>query len=498
MKRPALALALVLSVNAAPHPALAQPAHSAEADRAEARERFDRGLRLFNAGENAGALAEFKRAYDLIPNVLVLYNMGLVYAQMGRPVEATDALGRVLANPGTLSPERLATARHTLDDQAPRIAEVSVDAGVDGASIQVDGVEAAKTPLAGPLRVTSGTHVIGVVAPGFSPQRKEVTIAGGEKQALKFDLVAMQGRLAHLTVKTHVPGADVFVDDQRIGATPLATSVSLAPGARHIELRRSGYVTAREDVTLPDGATGEVTLEPDEDPSVLAAMGGMLALDLRETQTVVTVDGRPRGVYAAPLRLMAGPHHLLLERGDFEPFERDVSIEPGATVTVSVRLEPTPEYRARFASHAQAQRTWGLVSLIGGAVLVGGGVGLVVYDANQRSSGHSTINGLVAKNSLGQICDPGQLTTVLEQNCLDPISVANTKINDANTRDYAGWSAVGLGAAAVALGVTLLVTGDDPHKYDRQAPDAEKAGARVVPTLWTARGGGGAAIVGSF
>src|SRR5258708_27144186 len=101
----------------APHAASAQSGDTAPEARTEAAERFDRGLRLFNRGDTASALAEFRRAYALIPNVLVLYNIGLVYAQMGRPVEASDALEQVLASPGALSPERLATARRSHDEQ---------------------------------------------------------------------------------------------------------------------------------------------------------------------------------------------------------------------------------------------------------------------------------------------------------------------------------------------------------------------------------------------
>ncbi|MGD0053700.1 MAG: hypothetical protein ABSD03_17985, partial [Vulcanimicrobiaceae bacterium] len=109
--------------------------------RAEAGERFDRGLRLFNGGDNAGALVEFRRAYELVPNVTVLYNIGLVYSQMSRAVEATDALNQVLAAPGQLSSERLAIARRTRDDQAARIAEIAVAANVEGARVEVDGIE---------------------------------------------------------------------------------------------------------------------------------------------------------------------------------------------------------------------------------------------------------------------------------------------------------------------------------------------------------------------
>jgi tetratricopeptide (TPR) repeat protein len=94
----------------------------------EARERFERGLRLFDAGEDAGALAEFKRAYDLSASVVALYDMGLVYAQMGRAVEATEVLDRVLSAPGSLSLERLALARRRRDEQAARVAEVALTA----------------------------------------------------------------------------------------------------------------------------------------------------------------------------------------------------------------------------------------------------------------------------------------------------------------------------------------------------------------------------------
>jgi hypothetical protein len=501
MNRPAFALAITLGlalVGATDGVAFAQPGASTRDARAEARDRFDRGLRLFNAGDNAGALVEFRRAYELVANEIVLYNIGLVYAQMGRAVDATDALDRVLASPGSLSSERLALAKRTRDEQAARVAEVAVDANVEGARVEVDGIETAKTPLSKPLRLPSGTHVIGLIAPGFSPQRKEIAIAGGQKQSLHFALVAMQGRLAHLVVKTHLPGADLFVDDDHVGTTPLAASVSLSPGHHRVELRRAGYTTSGTDVALSDSATGEVELDPREDPGALGAIAGTLALDVSETGPVVTVDGRPRALYAAPLRLAAGVHHVLVERENFIPLERDVTVVAGQTTEVHVGLDPTPEYRARFSSHAHAQRTWGLVSLIGGAVLVAGSTALVVYDAGQRGNATTTRNGLLAQDTLhsNEPCDMGQDPNVLQQTCYGPVNAAAAKIADANTRDDVAWTALGVGAAGAVLGVVLWVTSDDPHKYD----PSEAAGAThvSVPTFWIARGGGGLGLHGSF
>src|SRR4051812_20384545 len=58
----------------------------------EAADRFDRGLALFDDGNNAAALAEFLAAYELVKNPVVRLNVGLVYAAMGRSVEAVDVL----------------------------------------------------------------------------------------------------------------------------------------------------------------------------------------------------------------------------------------------------------------------------------------------------------------------------------------------------------------------------------------------------------------------
>src|SRR4051812_17464877 len=118
-----LAAAQLSAVAARDSRAEAPPASAAKA---EARDRFDRGLKLFNEGDNAGALAEFARAYELIANPLVLYNIGLVYAAMNRPAEATDALDRVLKDPASLSQERLTRAKQTRDEQAARVAELSI------------------------------------------------------------------------------------------------------------------------------------------------------------------------------------------------------------------------------------------------------------------------------------------------------------------------------------------------------------------------------------
>ncbi len=211
-------------------------AQAADANKTEARQRFDRGLSLFNDGDNAGALAEFKRAYELVPNPLVLFNVGLVYAQMGRPVDAVASLDALLAAPGSLAADKLARAKTTRDEQAARIAEVTVTTTVP-ATIQVDNVEVGTTPLAAPLKVAGGVHTVGALATGYAPARKELTVAGGQKagsgpRGTRADAGA---RGAPRAQDAHLPAADVVIDrstGRQDAARPVADGGAPGPGTR--------------------------------------------------------------------------------------------------------------------------------------------------------------------------------------------------------------------------------------------------------------------------
>jgi hypothetical protein len=98
---------------------------------------------------------------------------------------------------------------------------------------------------------------------------------------------------------------------------------------------------------------------------------------------------------------------------------------------------------------------------------------------------------------MGQVCDQGADIDTYNRLCAGPVNSATAQVNDASARDYGGWAAVGAGAATAALGVTLLITGGDPHKYDVEPSEAH-ARVPVVPTLWTARRGGGLGLAAAF
>ncbi len=460
-------------------PAAAEAKKPDDAKKQEAAQRFDRGLELFDQGDNAGALAEFKRTYEILPNPTVLYNIGLVYAAMLRPVEAVDALEPAIAS-GGLAGKQLERAQQTLADQKSRIGRLTVTTTPEGAHVEVDNVEVAVTPFAAPIRISEGSHIIGAVAEGYAPARKELVIAGNSDANLHLDLVLTQGKqLANLTVRG-TDGAEVRVDNEVLGKTPLETSITLVAGHHVVELKRPGYTTTRREVDVGEGATGEIEVNLPVDAAALGREGATLALDSSEPNADVTVDGEHKGVYRDPLRLPRGPHHLTVVAAGFIPVEREVDLDPAQTNVVRVQLEPTPEKRAAVMSNARFHSTWGWIGVIGGAAIAGGGVALAVVGASQKSDGDKALTAYNVLAAKGQTppCDsknafmaeadqPAGMTD--DYLCNKLASDAQNKIDNGKALATGGYVGIGVGGAIAITGVVLLLTGEDSSKYEHPA-----------------------------
>jgi hypothetical protein len=467
----------------------ASPARAADAPpdpkKAEAAQRFDRGLQLFDDGDTAGALAEFKRTYELVPNPVVLFNIGLVYAAMGRPVSAVDALEKVMQTPDKLSTDQRERATRTLNDQKQRIGRLMVTTVPEGARIDIDNVESARTPLKEPIRISEGAHIIGAVAEGYAPDRKEVVVAGNSEATVTFELVSTQGKqLANLTVRSRVAGADVVIDNKPAGKTPLATSVTLLAGHHVVELKRPGYRSSRQEVDVGAGATGELSFDLAVDPAQLSAEGAMLAIDASEPHPVLFVDDEHKGPYTEPVRLPRGPHRLRIEHAGFLPVERNVNLDQGQTSLVHVDLEPTPEKRAAYASSANFHRTWGIIGLIaGGAIGIGSGVFLATKSTDDLDAKQAEFD--AAENALVNELEPNcnlpggddrDVCTAIRDNALSALNSAKSKDK---TKTIIGGVGIGVGAALAVTGLVLLLTGDDPGRYDKKA--SNKLGKRRSP-----------------
>jgi tetratricopeptide (TPR) repeat protein len=217
------------SPDAEPSPApLAEPAleDSNAAARQEARDRFNRGLTLFEEGDFRLALIEFERAYSLVPDYRVLYNIAQVNIELGRYAKARRALEEYVEKAGDALPEsRVECVKEDLEMLAARTARLTVTSNVGGAEIFLNDIAVGTAPLGEPLLVDAGEHRVELRKPGYTSRAEHVKLAGGDEGSISIELFEEQERT--VIVRDTVP----IVREERpswLWATWTATGVLAA------------------------------------------------------------------------------------------------------------------------------------------------------------------------------------------------------------------------------------------------------------------------------
>jgi len=208
-----------------PAAAAAQTTPSA-ADRAEARQRFQRGVAAFQRRAWEDALESFQQAYRLAPHPSVRVNMANCYVELRRPVEAIFHFEQYLAEtPDAENPQRTAVQNH-LRELRQRVTEVTISVSptnAAGVTATVDGLAVA---LDRTVRLAPGRHTLEVLAEGYFPARQDFDGPGGGQQRLTIALQANAATAATASPPaTPQPGPNVptATPPPTVAATPPAT-----------------------------------------------------------------------------------------------------------------------------------------------------------------------------------------------------------------------------------------------------------------------------------
>jgi hypothetical protein len=133
-----------------------------------------------------GALAALRASYDVQPDYRVLYNVGLVCVRLADTQCATKSFEQYLKEGGAQVP---AKRKKEIDAQLKtllRAGALSITSAAADAEVRIDGTVVGKTPLAKPVPVGPGNHVVVLVVNGAATE-KTVRIAPGETQKLEID-----------------------------------------------------------------------------------------------------------------------------------------------------------------------------------------------------------------------------------------------------------------------------------------------------------------------
>lgn len=143
---------------------------------------------------------------------------------------------------------------------------------------------------------------------------------------------------SQLTIESDPAGVEVFIDGRAAGRSPVQLSV--APGARTIELRRDGQSRAFP-ITLQAGEIVRHRFEFAARAPV-PSVGSLLQVSTEPARATVAIDGVPRGISPLSVAGLTPGEHTVTVRSGTSTVARIVQVQAGATATVHVVLPRTP------------------------------------------------------------------------------------------------------------------------------------------------------------
>ena len=132
-----------------------------------------------------------------------------------------------------------------------------------GATVMLDGSPAGQTPVSGSIKLNAvavGNHAITLSLAGYQPYSQSVTVSPNtvsEVSAVLQSQAVPSGR-GGLSISATPAGANVFLDNNFIGITPL-TMNDIAAGSHLVTLRLDGYQEYSVTTAVNAGATSTVS-----------------------------------------------------------------------------------------------------------------------------------------------------------------------------------------------------------------------------------------------
>ena len=178
---------------------------------------------------------------------------------------------------------------------------VSIESGiVDGARVQIDGVDIGLTRLSGVL-VEPGDHQMTISKERYLDYSETISIEG--RSVEQRYQASLEPAWATVSLSTAPAGAEVLVDGVIVGATPI--NAEILQGRRDVTLKLSGHkawqddfdVIAGEDFSIPT-----VQLEPAD---------GLVFIRSNPSAASLTIGGDYKGLTPLEVALAPGQNHEL-------------------------------------------------------------------------------------------------------------------------------------------------------------------------------------------
>ena len=165
---------------------------------------------------------------------------------------------------------------------ASNVGWIYVSSSPGGASVTLDGNPVGQTPFSGSLKLTSiqvGEHTVAVTLSGYQPFTTTTNVLPNTVSEVSPILKASSPVTAKgkLSVSSVPPGANVFLDNNFMGISPL-TSQDVSAGSHIVTIKLDGYTEYSSTTQVNAGAESTVSasLTKVEQPTQESAIGPLM------------------------------------------------------------------------------------------------------------------------------------------------------------------------------------------------------------------------------
>jgi hypothetical protein len=194
------------------------------------------GVRHYQQGHHAEALAEFLRAYSLYHEPRLLFTLGQLHYELGQRALAWSALRSYLDRVVEMPADRRALVERQLDTLRQYTGHVDVAVDVAGALIHIDDRDVGRSPLTQPVLVDAGSHRVTVTRPGYASTSLNVAVHAQEQAQVALTLTPL-----HVASGDHLETV-AWVSTGTLTTLALASAVATVISShRYDEARRTPH-----------------------------------------------------------------------------------------------------------------------------------------------------------------------------------------------------------------------------------------------------------------
>jgi hypothetical protein len=143
---------------------------------------FKQGVQLFKQGAFEGALVEFRKAHELVPDFRVQFNIGRSCVELRDAACALVAYRSYLTSADQLAPERVLEVQAEVARLEPMVGSVRISTSAESAALSLDDVQLGPAPLAEAILVNAGRHRVSARFADGTSDTRVIEVAGGEQE----------------------------------------------------------------------------------------------------------------------------------------------------------------------------------------------------------------------------------------------------------------------------------------------------------------------------